>query len=132
MKSSTSTSSPSPVALPAAPTVVTDAVSALLNDEAARNDAVRNVEGASALSRRIGALILRRAAERLGSPPYGDGGTAQCAQALGILVEILSRKGADDAEKQQAAELCDTLATLDAIRVAYWNWRKTQVLDPLY
>ena len=75
---------------------------------------------------------LRRAAERLGSPPYGDGGTAQCAQALGILVEILSRKGADDAEKQQAAELCDTLAALDAIRVAYWNWRKTQVLDPLY
>ena len=75
---------------------------------------------------------VRGAAVRRGSPRYGDGGTAQCAQALGILVEILSRKGADDAEKQQAAELCDTLAALDAIRVAYWNWRKTQVLDPLY
>ena len=49
--------------------VVTDAVGPLLNDEKAREDAARNLEGATAISRRIGALMLRRAAERATGVP---------------------------------------------------------------
>jgi hypothetical protein len=43
---------------------VTDLVGTLLNDEAARSDATRQLEGLSLLSRRIGAGLLRRAALR--------------------------------------------------------------------
>ena len=49
--------------------VVTDTVGPLLNDEKAREDAARNLEGATAISRRIGALMLRRAAERATGVP---------------------------------------------------------------
>lgn len=39
-------------------------MSSLLTDETARNDAARTLEGLSFVSRRIGASLLRRAAER--------------------------------------------------------------------
>ena len=51
---------------------VSETVGPLLNDEKAREDAARNLEGATAISRRIGALMLRRAAERATGVPDLD------------------------------------------------------------
>ena len=48
----------------AAAATVGDALNALLTDEAARDDAARQLQGARALSRRLGATLLRRAAAR--------------------------------------------------------------------
>ena len=46
------------------PDVARQAITALLTDEMARGDAARQLEGVQALSRRIGAGLLRRAADR--------------------------------------------------------------------
>ena len=52
-----------------APTAVTDAFGSLLSDETTRNDVLAGVEGAGAVSRRIGATMLRRAAARAANTP---------------------------------------------------------------
>jgi hypothetical protein len=44
---------------------LTEAVSTFVSDAQARDDAAKTLEGAAALSRRIGAMMLRRGADRL-------------------------------------------------------------------
>jgi len=53
-----------PQAVADASRVVAGAVSALISDPTARDDAVSQLEGAAAISRRLGATLLRRAAGR--------------------------------------------------------------------
>lgn len=45
------------------------AVGGILGDERARTDLFEGLEGAALLSRRVGALVLRRAAERASATP---------------------------------------------------------------
>ena len=49
---------------PPEPEALATAVGSLLSDERSRDDAALGLEGAGSLTRRIGALMLRRAAER--------------------------------------------------------------------
>ena len=51
---------------------VQGALNTLLTDAGARNDAARNLQGVSALSRRVGAGMLRRAAERVSAAGVKD------------------------------------------------------------
>jgi hypothetical protein len=55
--------------VPPAAEAVRETVSGLLRDQSARDDASRTLEGVSSLSRRLGAQLLRRAAERATATP---------------------------------------------------------------
>ena len=79
--------SPLPLPVPPAAEAVTGTVSALLTDQSARDDATRTLEGVSALSRRLGAQLLRRAAERATSTPGVPEALSSAPTALADAIE---------------------------------------------
>ena len=81
--------------LPPAAQAVTSTARSLLTEQRARDDAARTLEGVTALSRRLGAQLLRRAADRASATP---GLPEPLVSAPATLADALMPRGAADEE----------------------------------
>jgi hypothetical protein len=89
--------------LPIPPQAVADAIDTLVTDAAAREDAARQLDGLQALSRRIGASLLRRAAARadgvasLPDLPFARDALVSAPRAIADAIEPSAAAPSDDA-----------------------------------